>query len=247
MNTTNRKLKFLLLAGNTNRARAYAQTLATISDIDVHGIFYGFSKRELMETPASQKSDEFFRSINIQPIDYLQKLEVTFSKNHWTNSVIQTDDVNSAEVRDEIKQQQPNLVIFAGYGGQLISKTTLDSATFLHMHSGSIPEEKGSTTLYYSILEDRLCAVSAIIMVPELDSGNLLLRVTYPHPINGMNIDRDYDNTIRADTMKQVLKHYISKGHLPQTSYTPNEKENIYYVIHPVLKNIAILSLNKSI
>jgi methionyl-tRNA formyltransferase len=247
MNTTNRKQKFLLLAGNTNRARAYAQTLAAISDVDVHGIFYGFSKRELMETSVCQKSNEFFRSIDIQPIDYLQNLEVTFNRKHWTYSFVQTDDINSIELRKEIEAQNPDLVIFAGYGGQLISKMILDSALFLHMHSGSIPEEKGSTTLYYSILENRLCTVSAIIMVPELDSGHLLLRVSYPHPIIGMNIDRDYDNTIRADTMKQVLKYYMDNGHLPETHHAACEKENIYYVIHPVLKNIAILSLNKSI
>lgn len=239
--------RVVLLAGNTNRARAYAQTLARIVNIDVHGIFYGFSKREFIETPICQMSQEFFKSIDISPIDYSQNLEVTFSKNHWTHSVIQTDNVNSIELINEINSQKPDLVIFAGYGGQLIKKATLDSSTFLHMHSGSIPSEKGSTTLYYSILENRLCTVSAIIMVPELDSGHLLLRVQYPHPITGMNIDRDYDNTIRADTMKQVLIHYTTKGILPETQHHPDEKENIYYVIHPVLKNIAILSLNKSL
>lgn len=114
------------------------------------------------------------------------------------------------------------------------------------MHSGSIPEEKGSTTLYYSILTDRPCTVSAIIMVPELDSGKVLLRIPYSLPEFGMNIDRDYDNTIRADTLKRVLQFYLDHGILPQATPAPMEKENCYYVIHPVLKNIAVMSLTRN-
>lgn len=244
MTATLKKPRILLLAGNSFRARAYAQTLATIPSIEVCGIFYGFGKRTLTDSDPCRESGDFFRSRGIEPIDFSKSIEETFLENSWSRALLETDDVNAAEVIETIKGQAPDLVVFAGYGGQLIDKATLDSATFIHMHSGSVPEEKGSTTLYYSILNDRPCTVSAIIMVPEIDSGELLLRSSYPWPKFGMNIDRDYDNTIRADTMKQVLRYYLTHGGLPRTEISPQEKENVYYVVHPVLKNIAVLSLS---
>ena len=62
----------------------------------------------------------------------------------------------------------------------------------------------------------------------------------YPPPPGGFDVDYKYDRAIRADLLVEVLRSYGAEGAL---SPIPNTGPGrTYYVIHPVLKHIALLS-----
>lgn len=86
--------------------------------------------------------------------------------------------------------------------------------------------------------------VSAILLSPGIDTGDVLWQETYPLPPAGMNIDYSYDGIIRADTLTRVLTHYQTHGRLPHR-YQQNEAEgDTYYVVHPVIKTLSILGVS---
>ena len=82
---------------------------------------------------------------------------------------------------------------------------------FLHIHSGWLPEYRGSTTVYYSLLNDGDCGVTAILLKPEIDNGDIVARKKYPAPAYGVDIDHLYDNAIRADLLSEVLAELDEK------------------------------------
>ena len=60
-----KKVKLLLLAGNTLRARAYAQSLSRLDDIDVSGLLYGFDEKKCAVPRLDISTKDFFLQSNI--------------------------------------------------------------------------------------------------------------------------------------------------------------------------------------
>ncbi len=58
-----KQLKLLLLAGNTYRSRAYAQTIENlnIKNIEVCGIFYGFDEKKCNIIEIDTTTTDFFK------------------------------------------------------------------------------------------------------------------------------------------------------------------------------------------
>jgi len=132
-------------------------------------------------------------------------------------------------------------VIYSGYGSQIVPKSLLEIGTpFLHLHSGKLPNYRGSTTLYYSWLIEQSCAVSAILLDEGIDTGNIVGKKTFPPPPNGIDPDHIYDPSIRADLLVEVLKEFSTRGKFNNLTKQDN-KGKTYYVIHPVLKHLARL------
>ena len=112
---------------------------------------------------------------------------------------------------------------------------------YLHMHPGILPFERGSTTLYYSILNNRNLGVTAFYMTEKIDEGVNVLSKEYRAPSKGVNIDVWLDNIIRADCFSKALMAILQCKKNKASEGDSNE----YYVIHPVLKHIALLSLKE--
>ena len=76
-------------------------------------------------------------------------------------------------------------------------------------------------------------------MDEKLDAGKIIHQKTFPKPSH-IFIDNVFDAHIRSDTMIDVLKNslLIKENFLKQDI---NVGET-YFVIHPVLKHVAILS-----
>jgi methionyl-tRNA formyltransferase len=143
-----------------------------------------------------------------------------------------------------VRELAPRLIIFSGYGGQLVKPALLElDIPLLHVHSGWLPDYRGSTTLYYSLLSERRCAASAILLDAHIDTGPVVARKHYPAPPAGTDIDRRYDPAIRADLLREVLARYHSDGRLPLESQQRSDEGSTFYVVHPVLKHLALLSL----
>ena len=60
-----------------------------------------------------------------------------------------------------------------------------------------------------------------------------------------MDIDHLYDNQIRADLLSETLDELL-KISLSKMIISQNQQDSTtYYVIHPVLKHLAILSIKE--
>lgn len=95
--------------------------------------------------------------------------------------------------------------------------------------------------MYYSWINEDYVGVSAIQMSEEIDQGDILLRKQYRPPKNGINPDYIYDSAIRADTLVSLMESYQSEGKLPDGILQEEDKAREYYVIHPLLKHLALL------
>lgn len=238
-------MKILLLAGNTLRSRSYAQLLIHCDEIEVSGLFYGSNLSKCFTPNLNEETKRFFVQENIFLPDLSKTLQETFEMNHWDFSFAETDDVNSEEIINRIGKYGADIIIFSGYGGQILSKDHFTSQTpYLHMHPGLLPEERGSTTIYYSILNKKKCSVTGFFMTHEIDAGKIIIQKQYSLPTKGVNIDSWYDNVLRADCLLAAIKILQNNNTIffePGNEATSEE----YYIIHPVLKHLAVLSIDQ--
>ena len=238
-------MKILLLAGNTTRARAYAQVLANsnFKNLEVQGLLYGpFEKLSSVPTMNKETEDYFIKN-NIFIPNYQEPLEETFDKSLGKVFRIENRDVNSEDVLNEIERLDCDLVVFAGYGGQLLKKSHFStSRKYLHMHPGKLPFERGSTTIYYSILNKRKCTVTAFLMTEEIDDGINIVFKEYDIPLKNVDLDNWYDNLVRADCFVTAIDTLLKGNEIGKMAEGDSDE---YYVIHPVLKHCALLSLKE--
>ena len=132
------------------------------------------------------------------------------------------------------------ILIFSGYGTGIMRPSAFNiGKRFLHVHGGYVPQYRGSTAFYYSILEDGSMGASAIWMNSGIDTGPVLARHKYPlQP--GINIDYILDPLVRADTLGRVLENRVQKGVWPKGLEIPESMGQTYHKIHPVLKHLAL-------
>ena len=147
-------------------------------------------------------------------------------------------DINHPELIEFIRKCDIDYFIFSG-GGILKSEVLSVGPKFIHLHPGIVPFYRGSTCFYYSIINEDKCGVTAFIMDENLDTGDIITQKTFPKP-NYAHIDSVYDSQIRSETLIHVLKNKLLEKHEFQ-SQDPS-KGTTYFIIHPVLKHIAILS-----
>ena len=150
-------------------------------------------------------------------------------------------DINNSQLTNFIKQSNVDFFIFTG-GGILKTEILSSGPQFIHFHPGIVPFYRGSTCFYYSIINDDKCGVTAYVMNEKLDAGKIIHQKTFPKPSH-IFIDDVFDAHIRSDTMTDVLKNNL----LVKENFSkqdPNVGET-YFVIHPVLKHVAILSCVK--
>ena len=146
-------------------------------------------------------------------------------------------DINHPELIKFLKKSDTDFFIFTG--GGILKKDILDCGKkFVHFHSGIVPMYRGSTCFYYSILNDGNCGVTAYIMNEGLDTGDIIYQRMFEKPAHEF-IDDVYDAHIRSEAMLDLFDKKLlnSKKFQKQSS-----EGNSYYIIHPVLKHIAILS-----
>mgnify|MGYP001193421381 CR=1 FL=1 len=157
-----------------------------------------------------------------------------------------TCDPNDALVVSMLKERNEKYFVYSGPGGKILRKEILTvGKKFIHMHPGSIPEYKGSTTIYYSILKEGRCGVTAFFMNEEIDRGEIIKMKKLDKPKPGEDIDYYYDCSIRAAILKEILDVYVSKDEFPRETLLQNANEETYFIIHPVLKHVAILECQK--
>jgi len=226
----------LLLAGFTARSQAYAQAMAAAGLAPERVMLFGPEKPLLPGQAGDVKQNDGIANIFLPDMDI--PLKTTCSENGWSVEQLASHSVNEPEIRSAVENAAPRLVIYSGYGSQIVGADLLGlGAPFLHAHSGWLPDFRGSTTMYYSWLLEGRCGVSAVFLQDSIDTGPIVNRRFYTPPPAGIDPDYVYDNAIRADLLVRTLQEY-ARGGLLSGEAQPDAGTS-YYVIHPVLKHLA--------
>lgn len=160
----------------------------------------------------------------------------------WT--VVASSDINSETVISALNNRNESTWIYSGPGGAILKKKLLSiGKRFLHIHPGLVPKYRGSTTIYYSLLNEGKAGASAFFISPEIDHGAVIATREFPPPQDYETIDYLYDPLIRSELLVDVLLSYKNKGSFE--SREQNEPSDPYYIIHPVLKHVCILNSKK--
>jgi len=204
------KLKFNLLISNTERSLFYVRELKKNNLYPEHIIYLDNEKNK----------------------NYLTEIKKYFSK----NIKIYKSKKLSKKVCNFLLNLKEDFIIYSSYPGDIVkNEQLLDKKKLLHSHSGKLPEFKGSTTIYYSILMLNKIFCSTIIMNKKIDEGKILYVNEYSMPKNMFSIDKNFDSKIRAQNMIYVLKNFNKLKKI-----TTKSKRNFhYYVIHPFLRSIV--------
>lgn len=219
-----------LLAVDSSRTRAY---LARLEPDDLVPGYMVFLAGAPGTTPPTLPSVPYFD--NTTPaVETIRRLGVPCR-------TLETLDVNAAEVVEAVRDAPVEVFVYSGPGGAILRADLLAAGKrFLHVHPGMLPRYRGSTTVYYSLLEEGSCGASALFLDERIDTGPLLAVRAYPAPEDRSTIDHGYDPHIRADLLARVLAGYRSSGAF-STASQPAGGET-YFVMHPVLRHVAVLS-----
>ena len=228
-------MKIGIILTPDNRSKAYIQKILKNNIVLDEIIFLNNSQKEV------KFSEHMIEQSKINGFDISKSVLSTLKNEKLNYKEFPFIDINNNELIKYIQERNIDFLIFSG-GGILKHKILSLETKFIHFHPGIVPIYKGSTCFYYSIINEGNSGVTAFIMNEGLDTGDILFQKTFPKPDHSF-VDEIYDPHIRSETLIEVLKNniFLEKEVIKQN---PNEG-NTYYIIHPVLKHIAILNCIK--
>ena len=226
-----------ILSADTCRSRIYLQHLRSKGLVPSFALVLSqASDRHLLtniDKEILRKDNKYSYNLETPVCEILENFGVPYQ-------TISCDDPNSRSCQSAIKNLNQKWIVYSGPGGKILSKETLNlGKKFLHAHPGLLPAYKGSTTIYYSLLAEGFCGVSAFIMDEKIDNGPIIIQRKFPPPVDRRNIDFFYDSFIRAELLTEVLSN-IESQNLAITSQSKDVVNRTYHIIHPILKSIAI-------
>ena len=228
----------LLIAAQTNRSKAYVQALNHAGVKLGSVLLYGRGQSGMLGQGGDKSGQPVGEEI-FSP-DFSIDLEISALKLGARIVSTEASNINDREIFEATKTLNPSLVIFSGYGSQILQEEILGlSAQFLHIHAGYLPTYRGSTTIYYSWIERMECGASAILLSKEIDKGPIVARKNYSPPPEGVDPDYMYDSAIRADLLVGVLGGYLGNGEFKKKHEQDTRDQDIYYIIHPLLKHLV--------
>ena len=234
----------VLLAARTARSQAYVQALNAAGRRTESLLIYG-RPEQAQPVPESVHAAAG-RAATVHLPDLGLALEDSAAMAGWSVDRIDSSSLDAPELHAALRARAPKLIIFSGYPAQMVPAEIIAIAPALHFHSGALPAFRGSTTLYYSLLAGEPPAVSALLVDGGIDSGKIVAMHHYSPPAPGIDIDYVYDSAIRADLLTRVLSVFGDTGHLPEPPALPDRAECLYFIIHPVLKHLAMASLKSA-
>ena len=217
-----------MVAADTTRTKYYLEELIKNDLLPVYVLLLFNNDQELLP---GQQDNKLANEI----ISLLKASNINFY-------IAKNNNINSDEVVQIISNREELVFIFSGFGGILLGEHILNSGKFfLHIHGGYLPDYKGSTTNYYSLIDENTIGASSIFLTKEIDCGPVLLRRKFPAPNERKDIDHIYDSEVRAKVLIETLEQYVDVG-----GWNFELENNIggetYYIIHPVLKHLSILA-----
>lgn len=144
-----------------------------------------------------------------------------------------TNDVNSEIINKSLNLLNSKLNFISTYPGEIVKNISLLKKRLLHCHSGDLPKFKGSTTVYYSIILNKKIYVTIFEMKKKIDVGKIHYKKFFNNPKNLNDIEKKFDDKIRALTIIEYLKSKKTyQKNYDKNNYLP------YYVAHPIIRQI---------
>jgi methionyl-tRNA formyltransferase len=200
-------MNFNLLLSNTPRSIFYFESLIKKKLFPNNIILYGNKNSAIIKKKA-----------NIYNINYI---------------FIKCGSINSKKLTKKIFQTKIGYFIYSGYPGEIV-KSKLLNLNLIHAHPGKLPNFKGSTTLYYSIILTKKITCSVIRISKKIDDGQILFSKSFSLPKNMKKLENKYDYKVRAEAiiafLKSSQKKYKTKSKLIYSNY---------YVAHPIIRQIV--------
>lgn len=233
--------EFAMLVSDTARSKAYLQ--AMIQENRIPGMCIVYSDNILQIKEESEKYREKRGKIQYFDID---KPILSFLKETGTPyKLVETKDINSGSIEEVLKEIPQKYVIYSGYGGYILkSHLFCLGKKFLHVHAGILPEYRGSTTVYYSYLQEGVFGATAIFLSEGIDEGSIITQGIFGVPEQTVDMDYIYEPYIRSRVLMKAIDKYVETGELEVHEQNDKEAET-YFIIHPVLKHIALLGIEK--
>jgi methionyl-tRNA formyltransferase len=148
---------------------------------------------------------------------------------------LKTNNINSSILEKKFRNIKSHKNIISTYPGEIIKNSSLLQRKLLHCHPGNLPMFKGSTTIYYTLLLKKKICVTLFEVSKKIDSGKILYKKFFKNPKNLGDIEKNFDNKIRSQTLISYLKNKKKlKYKLKKKSYIP------YYIAHPLVRLIVI-------
>ena len=206
-------MKYSIILSNNQRSYFYIKLLLEKCILPINIIYLDDGKNNIIKSKIN-KLIKIYKNIKI--------------------SFFKTNNVDDTEVKKFILNTKEKIFVYSGYAGKIIkNKKILKKKFFLHSHSGKLPKYRGSTTIYYSLLNEKKIFCTTFRMNSDIDKGEILFVKKYPIPKNLKKLDF-YDNEIRAMNLLYTLKKIsLSKKKFMKSNldtYSP------YYIIHPILR-----------
>ena len=223
-----------LLVVDSMRTRAYLSALASQGLRPASAILFGH--RGVADDGASTpRTRSVLFDQTTSTLESIRRAEIP-------HLVLAERDVNDPAVIAAVQASPVPVFVYAGPPGGILRQAILSTGKrFLHVHAGRLPRFRGSTTVYYSLLEEGDCGASALFLDRRIDGGDVLETKRYPAPHDRSTIDHEYDPSIRADLLVRVLARHAATGRWDAQPQAEDESRT-YFIIHPVLKHLAILS-----
>jgi methionyl-tRNA formyltransferase len=214
-----------MIAANTSRTHFYLKELIKFELLPTYLLLLNNENKNL-PGQSTFNDKEFFDLLSTHKIQF---------------EIAPNIDINSDSVKKLVKERAEKIFIFSGFGGVILKDKILETGKkFLHVHGGYLPMYKGSTTNYFSLLDDNSMGASSIFLNNRIDSGPVLVRRKFPPPDNRKKIDHIYDSEIRSKVLVETLLSYKNSG-VWSFDLENNTGGETFFIIHPVLKHIAIL------
>jgi methionyl-tRNA formyltransferase len=177
--------------------------------------------------------------------NYNFDIEYFALKNKINLIKIKNAKINDPRCLKVTKNLKEKYIIYAANYGDILSKEYFKfKKKFIHVHPGILPTYKGSTTYYYEILEKNSISYSVIFQNKKIDNGRIIYDYTYDFKktkIEKSKIDHVYDPYLRSIILLSVIQKLKRMKKIKSKKQTKKDSKT-YYIIHPVLKHISILS-----
>lgn len=244
-------INYSMLLINNNRSKAYLQNLIKNGLPPIKIIVLDDKNISLPEHTENDKiisintNQNFIRkSIDLE-ISFDEKEHVlsTIIRNNIDYTLVNTLDINTSEVIEEIALLTTEYVVYSGPGGTILRKDILSQGKkFIHVHPGWLPKYRGSTTIYYSMLINLEVGASVILFEEGIDEGPILYKKSYKIKEKGIDFDYVLDPLVRAKTLIEFFRMET----INLTKQVETEVTSTFYIVHPFIKHVSILNYNKS-
>lgn len=232
--------EFALLASDTVRTKAYLQAMICEEKLPAICIVYSDNIKKM------QNEAQLYRGGNGENKYFDTQIPILYSIQSAgiPYLLVEEKNINSEQMNVVLQGIQQKYFIYSGYGGYILKEHLFHlGKKFIHVHAGILPQYRGSTTVYYSFLQEKTFGCTAIFLSEGIDEGEIITYETFEVPDKSVNIDYVYEPYMRSRVLIKVFEQYLT-GDLG-SNVQKSEGAETYFIIHPVLKHIAMLGMEK--